>query len=128
MLLNELVQLGFHCKALMTWAEAKQASAAAGSAGGASPYEVAVANGFTGARNFMRCRFDRARHRLSTEANGWTPTKEHALQWDTDQLFNISETLTDLRIAVCWDSILSTEMRASLGISHMEIDVEFFCR
>ena len=95
-LLNELVQLGFHCKALMTWAEAKQASAAAGSAGGASPYEVAVANGFTGARNFMRSRLDRARPRLSTEADGCTPTKELALQYDTNQLADITD-----RLALC---------------------------
>ncbi len=48
--LNVLVQLGFHCKALAEWAEAVQTSAAVGAAGGASPYAIAVANGFTGRR------------------------------------------------------------------------------
>ena len=46
-ILNEVVQLGWHFRALERWAAAVQAAAAAGAAAG-SPYAVAIATGISG--------------------------------------------------------------------------------
>ncbi len=47
-MLNELVQLGFHFKAVEGWVERVQAATEAGAGGGGRPSSVALATGLAG--------------------------------------------------------------------------------